>query len=180
MPASGSPAVPKAADSELEALRSQLEEQQARADRCLANWQRAEADLANLRRRTEQERAELARFANASLIAKLLPIVDDFDRAIEAMPQKEGLESWIEGVKLIDHKLRSLLEQEGVTAIEALGREFDPHVHEAVLREDGEGDVDVVVEELQKGYRLHDRVLRPAMVKVGRRSSRSDQDNKKE
>ena len=167
-----------AALEDLDALRSRLEEEKARAEKCLANWQRAEADLANYKRRAEQDRLELVKFANASLIGKLLPVLDDFDRAIAAMPEEVSGQAWAEGIKLIDRKLRTLLEQEGVTPIEALGKEFDPYVHEAVLREDGEGDVEVVVEELQKGYKLHDRVLRPTMGKVGKRSSESKQSEK--
>ncbi len=158
---------------DLGALRNQIEEEKARAEKCLTNWQRTEADLANFKRRAEQERSELVKFANASLIGKLLPVLDDFDRAVGAVPEEVRNQGWVEGIKLIDRKLRNLLEQEGVTAIEALGKEFDPYVHEAVLREEGEGDVEVVVEELQKGYKLNDRVLRPTMVKVGRRSGAS-------
>ncbi|HEX2923025.1 MAG TPA: nucleotide exchange factor GrpE [Chloroflexota bacterium] len=156
-----------------EGLRSQLEEERSKAERCLTNWQRAEADLANFKRRTEQEKADLIKYANASVIGKILPVLDDFERAIGAIPEDAGSAGWVDGIKLIDRKLRNLLEQEGVTPIEALGQEFDPHVHEAVMREEGEGDLDVVVEEFQKGYKLNDRVIRPTMVKVGRRSSKS-------
>ena len=162
-----------AEDNDLDALRNQLEEEKTRAEKCLSNWQRAEADLANFKRRAEQERADLVKFANASLIGKMLPVLDDFDRAVGAVPEEVRTQGWVEGIKLIDRKFRTLLEQEGVTPIDALGKEFDPYVHEAVLREDGEGEVEVVVEELQKGYKLHDRVLRPTMVKVGRRTSAS-------
>lgn len=151
-------------------LMNQLEEEKARAERCMANWQRAEADLANFKRRAEQERAEYTRFANASVIGKLLPVLDDFERAMGAVPKEQQSVGWLDGLRLIDRKLKTILEQEGVTPIEALGKQFDPHVHEAVLTEEGEGDLDVVVDELQKGYRLHDRVLRPTMVKVGRKS----------
>lgn len=171
---------PEAPPEEPDVLRGQLEEEKARAEKCMSNWQRAEADLANFKRRAEQERGELVKFANASLIGKLLPVLDDFERALGAVPEQARGQGWVEGIKLIDRKLHTVLEQEGVTPIDALGREFDPYVHEAVLREDGEGDIDVVVEELQKGYKLHDRVVRPTMVKVGRRSSTSSQDDKKE
>jgi molecular chaperone GrpE len=162
----GSPA----ADRERDEPQGQLEEQ-VKADRYLANWQRAEADLANVKRRAEQERADLIRFANSSLIGKLLPILDDFRRALDAVPRSERTSGLAEGIQLIERKLENVLDQEGVAPIDALGKEFDPHVHEAVMREDGEGDTEVVVEELQRGYRLHGRVIRPAMVKVGRRSS---------
>ncbi len=156
-------------------LRSQLEEEKSRADRCMTNWQRAEADLTNFKRRSEQERAELIKFANASLIGKILPVLDDFERALGAIPDDVRTMGWLEGIKLIDRKLRNLLEQEGVTPIEALGKEFDPYVHQAVMREEGEGDIDVVSEELQKGYKLHDRVIRPTMVKVGRGKKSGDE-----
>lgn len=159
-------------------LQSQIEEEKARAERCLANWQRAEADLANFKRRAEQERAELVKFANASLIGKILPVLDDFERAIETIPEDQQTVGWVEGIKLIDRKLRSILEQEGVVPIDALGKEFDPYVHEAMMREEGEGDIDVVVEEFQKGYKLHDRVIRPTMVKVGRRRKTTEQNSK--
>ena len=158
-----------------DALLNLLEEEKARAERCMANWQRAEADFANFKRRAEQERAELIKFANASLISKILPVLDDFERAIGAIPQDQQSLGWVEGIKLINRKLMNVLEQEGVVPIEALGKEFDPYVHEAVMREEGEGDVDVVVEELQKGYKLNDRVIRPTMVKVGKRSGTFDQ-----
>ncbi len=164
-----------ATDQETEVLRSQLEEERARAERNLANWQRAQADLANFKKRSEQERAELVSFANASLIGKLLPILDDFERALGAVPEELCSTKWVEGMKLIERKLRTVLEQEGVSPIDALGKKFDPHMHEAVLREAGEGEMDTVVEELQKGYRLRDRVLRPTMVRVGKQNNTSDQ-----
>lgn len=179
-------AAPEADQGDMVVLRNQLEEERARAEKNLQSWQRAEADLANYRRRAEQERSELVKFANASLIGKLLPVMDDFERALGAIPLEASSESWLDGVRLIERKLRTILEQEGVTRIESVGEEFNPHVHEAVMAEDGEGDTEVVLDELQKGYRLHDRVLRPAMVKVGRRSGRgargrhSDQSKDKE
>ena len=116
-----------------------MEEEKAKSEKYLANWQRAEADLANFKRRAEQERTDLARYSNLSLIRKILPVLDDFERAIESIPADVQSEGWVEGVKLIDRKLRNVLEQEGVNAIEADGKEFDPHIHEAVMHERGRG-----------------------------------------
>jgi molecular chaperone GrpE len=135
--------------------------------------QRERANFINYRRRTEQERAELTQYATAKLLQKLLGVVDDFDRALAAIPQEERKgNKWVEGVELIARKLHTLLDQEGVEAIEALGQPFDPNLHEAVAFEDnteqGSAHVDTVSEVFTKGYRLHDRVLRPAMVKVSR------------
>ena len=107
--------------------------------------------------------------ANEALLAKLLAIVDDFDRAIANMPAELREISWVGGIAAIDRKLRQLLDSEGLTPIEALGRQFDPHEHEAIAQEDRPGVPEgTVVAELQKGYRIRDRVLRPAMVAVAR------------
>lgn len=135
--------------------------------------QRERASFINYRRRAEQERTETIQYAAASLLKKLLPVVDDFDRALAAIPEEERTNNkWVEGVDLIARKLHNLLEQEGVQPIEAQGQPFDPNLHEAVAFEDraeeGEGDEDTVSEVFSKGYKLHDRVLRPAMVKVSR------------
>jgi molecular chaperone GrpE len=133
------------------------------------NWLRAVADYKNFKRRADQERADLIRGASAGLLLKLLPVVDDFDRAATSAPQEIAGSPWFDGFKLIAQKLQTVLESEGVIPIEALGQEFDPNQHEAVIYEDGgeSGDIRVVAE-LQKGYKLRDRVLRPTMVKVGK------------
>jgi len=101
------------------------------------------------------------------LLLKILPVVDDFDRAIANIPAEIAESAWWGGTQLIAQKLRTLLESEGVKAITTVGQEFDPNIHEAVLYEDAEGQDGKVVAELQRGYRLYERVLRPAMVKVG-------------
>jgi molecular chaperone GrpE len=150
----------------IEALQRDLAEAQERADEHLRSWQRTAADLSNFRRRTEQERGTVSQFANALIIGKLLGVLDDFDRALDSVPA-EAHESWVDGVRLVERKLRSVLEGEGVTPIEALGKPFDPNLHEAVVHEEtSEHRDNEVIGELQRGYRLHDRVLRPALVKV--------------
>jgi molecular chaperone GrpE len=132
-------------------------------------WLRAVADYKNFKRRADQERADLIRGASAGLLLKLLPVVDDFDRAAAGAPQEIASSPWFDGFKLIAQKLQTILESEGVAPIAALGQEFDPNQHEAVIYEDGGDGSEVrVVAELQKGYKLRDRVLRPTMVKVGK------------
>ena len=134
--------------------------------------QRERASFINYKRRMEQERTETVQYASAELLKKLLPVVDDFDRALAAIPEQERKNNkWVEGVELIARKLHTILEQQGVEPIEALNQPFDPNLMEAVAFEDnaGEGDhVDIVSEVFGKGYKLRDRVLRPAMVKVSR------------
>jgi molecular chaperone GrpE len=142
--------------------------EQAKADDYFARWQRAAADMANMRRRHEQERQEYLKQANASLIAELLPVLDSFDRALAAIPAEARDSTWIDGVKLVERQLRMVLERNGLSAIEAEGKPFDPTEHEALMHEPSEQPEDTVTGELQRGYKLHDRVLRPAMVKVAK------------
>lgn len=131
-------------------------------------WLRSVADFKNYKRRTEQERADLIRSASAGLLLKLLPVADDIERALGSVPPDVAATPWFEGLRLIAQKFQTVMESEGVTPIEALGQDFDPNVHEAVIYEAaGEGQDGKVVAELQKGYKLRDRVLRPTMVKVG-------------
>jgi molecular chaperone GrpE len=156
-----------ATDRTSESFEAQLLAALAEKEENLRGWQRAQADFSNYRRRTEQEKAELIKSAEGRLIVDLLPVVDDLDRAITGLPAELRGLTWVEGILLIERKLRAVLELHGVTPIEALGQEFDPHQHEAVLRDGEAGEATTVVGELQKGYRLHDRVLRPSLVKVG-------------
>ena len=133
--------------------------------RYLENWRRAEADFENYKRRVEQERAESAKFASMALILNILPVVDDLERAFKSIPEKLAHLTWTEGIRLIHRKLQATLEAQGVTEIQALGETFDPSIHEAVGQTAGkEGKV---IEEAQKGYRLHGRVIRPSFVIVG-------------
>lgn len=168
-PGTGTPPGESPPDSgvEPEQLRADLEAAQTQAAEHLASLQRTAADFANFRRRTGEDRERELGLASEALLLKMLTIADDFDRAIEAMPADLAGLGWSEGIALLDRKLRALLESEGVTPIEAVGRPFDPREHEAIAsvaatgRPDGE-----VVAEIQRGYRIRDRVLRPAMVAV--------------
>lgn len=152
----------------VESLRAQLEALAAEKEQQLTGWQRTQADFANFRRRTEQERSELVRMAEAGLIREILPVLDDLERALEGLPPELGGLTWVEGIYFIERKLRAALDLHGLKAIEALGKEFDPYEHEAVIREGDPSEATFVTGELQRGYRLHDRVLRPTLVKVGR------------
>jgi molecular chaperone GrpE len=129
---------------------------------------RTMADFKNYKRRTDAERAELIRSAGADTLLALLPIVDDFDLAVESVPEEIVATPWWGGTQLIAHKLRTTLEAKGVKEIEALGHDFDPNLHEAITYEDAPGQDGKVIAVVRRGYRLNDRVLRPAMVKVGR------------
>jgi len=158
---------PQTLSAEVEQLRHELDLSQQEAAETKQNWQRTAADFANYKRRTEQDREQMLGIANEVLLSKLLVIVDDFDRAIANMPAELRTLGWVEGIAAIDRKLDVLLSSEGLTPIEAVCKQFDPHGHEAVVREERSDVADgTVVAELQRGYRIRDRVLRPAMVVV--------------
>ena len=153
--------------AQIEELRQQLEAAQQEAAENKLGWQRIAADFANYKRRTELDREQMMGLANEILLAKLLLIVDDFDRAIVNVPAELQDNGWVGGIAAIDRKLDALLASEGLTPIEAVGKPFDPHEHEAVVQEERTDVADgTVVAELQRGYRIRDRVLRPAMVAV--------------
>lgn len=152
---------------DLTLLRQELEQARAQASEYLDGWQRARAELANARKRMERELAEERASANARLILKILPVLDDFDRAVENLPPELQGVGWVEGILLIQRKLHQILEAEGLREIAAEGQPFDPAYHEAVAQSDDsrypEGTVTHVA---RKGYLLGERVLRPALVHV--------------
>jgi len=149
------------------ALREELEATQAREAEYLDGWQRARAELANARKRFQREREDIYANARAEVWTRLLPVVDDFERAVETTPEALADQGWTGGVLLIHRNLQRLLEQDGVTPIEATGQAFDPFAHQAVTHEpSGEVPEGHIIAELQKGYTLGERVLRPSMVRV--------------
>jgi molecular chaperone GrpE len=158
----------KASDSpSLEELLAQVEQFRVEAADMLDTLQRSRAEFANYRRRIEQEREQLRARATEQLVLKLLPVADDFDRALRSVPDDIAQSKWIEGIQLVERKLWHALESEGVSVMESVGQPFDPSRHEAIMVEEGAASADTVVEEFQRGYFVNDSVLRPAMVKVG-------------
>ena len=154
--------------AEIESLKGELSGASAQADEYLGALQRERAEFLNFKRRTAEDRQRELGLAAEDLIRKVLAVADDFDRAIEARPASIAEDAWFEGIAAIDRKLRLLLESEGVTSIDAsVGTPFDPREHEAIANVPGtdrpEGEI---VEEIRRGYRLRDRVIRPALVAV--------------
>lgn len=154
--------------TELDQLRAQIAQLEQEVGTNRDAYLRAVADLKNFKRRTDDDRGNLVRNASAGVIMKLLPVLDDFDLAMQHAPANVADTPWFNGVQGIYRKLQLILETEGVTVIEAEGQQFDPHFHEAVMHEDaGPEHSGNVTADLRRGYKLHDRVLRPSMVKVG-------------
>ena len=140
----------------------------AKVEELTNDLKRLAADFANYRKRNEAERSEFAKFAKADVIAKLLDVLDGYDRALATVPAELAPQSWVEGMWLVERKLRSILEAEGLEPIDSVGRPFDPYVHEAVAHVESDEPEGTVIQEHQKAYRLHDRVIRPALVTVSR------------
>ena len=152
-----------------EALVAEIAELRHERDELRDQLLRKAADFDNYRKRVERDRREMVELAAQDLLSELLPVLDDFERALEA-DVAPGAESYRDGVELIYKQLQDLLKKRSVTPIEAVGTDFDPHVHQAVVHEDSTTHRDgEVIAELRRGYRLGDRLLRPAMVKVAKR-----------
>ena len=173
-----------AGEREFESLEQALAAEKEKAENYLANWQRTQADFINFKRRTEQEKDETRRSAQSAVILNLLSILDDFERALALIPPDSEKLDWIEGIRLIERKLRTSLEAQGLSPIQAVGEPFDPYQHEAIRQTNGEEGI--VLEEVEKGYKFNDRILRATKVVVGNgeeiekedtRLKNKDQDN---
>jgi molecular chaperone GrpE len=162
---------------EIESVKKALAEEKEKSEKYLANWQRAQADFVNYKRRSEQERAEVVNYANSTLILNTLPVLDDLERALGSVPVELAESPWVDGIRHIYRKLQAVLEAQGISVIEAEGKDFDPNFHEAVMSVEGEDGK--VIEETQKGYKLRNRVIRPTKVKVGKGSESPIMDNNK-
>ena len=154
--------------ADIEGLKGELETAKAQVDEYLLALQRERAEFLNFKRRTAEERERDLGLAGEDLIRKVLAVADDFDRAIEARPESIATNPWFEGLAAIDRKLRTLLDSEGVSPIDAEpGTAFDPREHDAIANVPGTGRPEgEIVEQVRRGYRLRDRVLRPALVAV--------------
>ncbi|MBI2851234.1 MAG: nucleotide exchange factor GrpE [Chloroflexi bacterium] len=157
---------------EISELRKALAEEKEKAEKYLTSWQRTQADFANYKRRAEQDKEEYIKFASSGLILSILPFLDDLERALDSVPPDLAEASWVNGVRLIERKFLSALEGQGVSIIRSLGEPFDPRFHEAIRQAPGKEGV--VLEEIQRGYKLQDRVLRPSLVVVGNGETESE------
>ncbi len=152
---------------DIESLTKELEEKSERADEFLSSLQRVSAEFENYKKRVEKEKAEWVKFANESLILDLMVSIDNFERALKAANEDKEYESLRKGTEMIYKEIMSILIKNGLEEIKALGENFDPYKHEAIeqiIEEDCEDGA--IVEEYQKGYTLHSKVIRPSKVKV--------------
>ncbi len=156
-----------AAEAEVLSIEDQLANALAEAEDYKDRWMRSQAEFANARKRMERQRTEAYTNAKADVVSKLLPALDDFERAIESTPEQISEDGWYEGIQLVERKFKTMLETLNISPIEAVGAHFDPNFHEAISQEPtDEYESGVVCRELQKGYQIGDRVIRPSLVIV--------------
>ncbi len=154
-------------EDQLEDRINLMEELQAKADEYLDGWQRSRAEFANYKKRILREQAEIHRSARGEVIKMYLDIADDLERALEGKPAEGDGAIWSAGIELIYQKLITRFESEGIKPMNALGQEFDPNIHEAIMKEKSDQyESGQIIEVLQKGYWIGDKVLRPAQVRV--------------
>lgn len=150
-------------------LKEQLAQAQNEAAEYLDNWRRSVAELSNARKRMQREQEEFRTTAAVRVLEKLVPVLDDFQRAFANLPTDQAASDWAEGFRLIERKLQGVLDSEGVTTIPVEGLRFDPSLHYAVTHESAEGFAEgQIIAEVSRGYKLGDKVLRPSMVRVAK------------
>lgn len=148
---------------DFQVIAEQLAKELADANEALL---RERADAANVRRRAEEDRIKLAGFFKANVVKELLPVIDNFERALKAIPEDIKDHDYVKGIQSVVRQFEQTLEKIGVVRIKTVGEKFDPHLHEAVVMEEGDGKEEVVSEELQSGYMVGEEVIRHAMVRV--------------
>jgi len=159
-------------EASVQELQAELEKARAEAAEYLDQWRRSVADMSNFRKRMQREQAEFNSNATARIMERLLPVLDDVDRAIAALPSGQASNEWTNGFRLIQQKLHALLDQEGIYPIPTAGQTFDPALHEAISYEVQPGyDEGQIIAEVARGYKLGDRVLKPSIVRVAKQQS---------
>ncbi len=154
-------------EDQVEVLRAALGEMTAKAEEYLDGWQRARADFANYKKRVLRENTEIRQIARGEVIKQYLDIADDLRRALQEKPESGEEETWADGIEIIYQKLRSRLEAEGLKPMNPLGEVFDPNIHEALMKEESEEyESGHIIEVMQEGYWIGDKVLRPALVRI--------------
>lgn len=147
----------------------ELDDMRQKVDEFSDGWQRERAEFANYRKRIERDRETERQNSKIDIIKKYLAVNDDFERAMKNIPQESVQAAWLEGLQLINQKLKTLLDGEGITAIPAENKAFDPVLHEAISHEDNpDFESGQIIEVVQKGYAIGDRVIRPALVRVAK------------
>lgn len=156
-------------ESEIQRLREELEKTSAKSTEYFDGWQRERADFVNYKKRVERDQVLMSQDITGRIIKRFLAVQDDLDRALKNRPAEGEMAIWAEGIELVNRKLASILDSENVVRIDADNQQFDPTFHEALSHEDSsDHESGQIIEVIQQGYMLGDRVLRPALVRVAR------------
>jgi molecular chaperone GrpE len=166
-PVTGPSEEPAVSLEDIENLKNELNDMRIKADEYLDGWQRARADFANYKKRVERDQAQVYQMAVGGIVKRYLDVLDDLERALNNKPTSGEGATWAEGIELIYRKLLGILEAEGVQQMDADGQFFDPNLHEAISQENSpEHESGQIIEVIQQGYLLGERVIRPALVRV--------------
>src|SRR3989338_2966866 len=150
---------------------SELEQYKQKADEYLNNWKRTAADFENYKKRKEKENQELVQFAQEITVVKMLPTLESLEQALRHAHQDEKFQTWSQATLKIVQQLEKVLLEMGVEKIKTVGEKFDPSIHEAIDHVESDGETGTILEEIQSGYKLNHKVIRPAKVKVVKRLS---------
>lgn len=153
---------------EIENLKLELEKAKAQSDDHLNGWKRAKADYINFKRETEKKQREIIEFANAALLLEIFPLVDQFKQAFKHLPKDLEKSDWVAGIKHIQSNLKKLLNDLGITEIPTIGEKFNPEFHEAIGEVESDQDKGTIVEEVKTGFKINDKVIQPAKVKIAK------------
>src|SRR3989344_4714668 len=157
--------------NEMEKVHAELAEYRKKAEEYLSSWKRTAADFENYKKRREKEDRELLQFAQEVTVVKILPTLESLEQALRHSPDDERYKEWSEGVVKIVQQLEKVLLEMGVEKIRTVGEKFDPRIHEAIDHVESDGETGTILEEIQSGYKLNHKVIRPAKVKVVKRLS---------
>jgi molecular chaperone GrpE len=162
-------------EKELQELKEEVHRLKDEVEDYKDRWMRAAAELDNVKKRASRDQADLMKFANERLLKEILPILDNLERALDHSREQENLKALVEGIEMIQRQFLAVLERFGVRPIDALNQPFDPSVHEAMMQVESEQhEPNIVIQELEKGYWLHDRLLRPSRVTVSKAPDKGD------
>ncbi|NQV00263.1 MAG: nucleotide exchange factor GrpE [Parcubacteria group bacterium] len=147
--------------------KTEVEELEEKLDEATNGWKRALADYENFKKRSEEDKMELVQYASENLILEILPVLDNFQSAYKALPKDLEDHSWAEGIKYIKVQLEDVLKSNNVKELKTAGEKFDPEVHEAIEKVKSKNKKNIVIEEVVKGYKMGDKIIRAAKVKIG-------------
>jgi molecular chaperone GrpE len=150
-----------------EKKKDKVKELEEKLEEAMNGWKRALADYENYKKRSDEDKKELVQYATENFILEILPVLDNFQSAYKTLPKELEGNAWAEGIRYIKDQLETVLKNNGTEELKTIGEKFDPRIHEAIAKVKSEDEKDIIVEEVVKGYRMREKVIRAAKVKIG-------------